>query len=394
MLRKQGSKREPTTRKYIGLAVFLLLLILAVIGITGLIFFNNTADSLSGIKQLGYAVIRRDILGLRSLYIAELIITALFLAFVNYFLAITIRNLRSVIKEKETIIIEQQKAIEKQHFIESNLSTLYNEALEYNKIKTEFFSNISHELKTPLSVILGAVQLMGQKTMIDDRRKPNKHLKTIRQNCYRLVRLTNNLLDITRIDSGYIKMNLVNYNIVYLIEEITQSVAPYAEQKGLSLIFDTEEEEIIASVDIDKIERIILNLLSNAIKFTAPNGKVLVNIQKGDNTFCISVKDEGLGIPADMQNIIFERFRQCDNTLTRFPEGSGIGLSLVKSFVELHNGKIKLISEENKGSEFIIEFPIKLCEEPSATEKLEHNYRNRIIETIKIEFSDIYSTAS
>ncbi|HEX3029775.1 MAG TPA: HAMP domain-containing sensor histidine kinase [Clostridia bacterium] len=381
-------------RKYIVLSVFLLLLILAVTGIIELIFFNHTANSLSEISKKDYAAIRRDILGLRSLYIAELIIAISFLAFTCYLIAMMRRNFRSAIKEKETVIIEHQKAAENQHFLASKLSTLYNEALEYNKVKTEFFSNISHELKTPLSVILGAVQLMDQKTVIDDRRKPNKHLKTIRQNCYRLVRLTNNILDITRIDSGYIKMNLVNYNIVSLIEEITQSVAPYAEQKGLTLIFDTEEEEIISSVDIDKIERIILNLLSNAIKFTAPKGKVLVNIQKGDNTFSISVKDEGLGIPADMQNMIFERFRQCDNSLTRFSEGSGIGLSLVKSFVELHSGNIKLISEENKGSEFIIELPIRLCEESSATESLEQNYRSRIIETIKIEFSDIYSTAS
>lgn len=298
--------------------------------------------------------------------------------------------------EKDEIISEQRKELEKQNKLINNLSNLYNDAIEYDRLKTEFFSNISHELKTPLSVILGAIQLIDHKASFttSEQKHSVKHLKIIKQNCYRLVRLINNILDITRIDSGYVKTNMVNCNIIYLLEEITQSVAPYAEQKGLSIEFDTEIEELITAVDIDKIERIALNLLSNAIKFTCPEGKVSVNVSSRNDKVFITVKDTGLGIPRKMHEMIFERFKQVNSSLTREHEGSGIGLSLVKSFVELHNGNIKVNSEENKGSEFIIEMPISIRDSTAEDNLNMHGRQNKIIEAINIEFSDIYSFAS
>jgi len=300
--------------------------------------------------------------------------------------------------ECENTINALKNEIEKQNKLVNNLSNLYNNMAEYDNYKTEFFSNISHDLKTPLTVILGALQLIDQKkaSISTERRKSNRHMQTIKHNCYRLLRLVNNILDISRIDSGYIKLNFVNVNIVYLIEEITQSVAPYAEQKGLSLEFDTETEEIITAVDIDKIERIILNLLSNAIKFTPCGGKIRVNTFERNNRVVFTVKDTGLGIPENMHSIIFERFRQADTSLTREYEGSGIGLSLVRSFVELHSGCISVISEENKGSEFIIELPVRQCELSKEYDYSSNsqNIQSKIVEAINIEFSDIYSAAS
>jgi signal transduction histidine kinase len=271
--------------------------------------------------------------------------------------------------------------------------TLLNKQLtENDKRKTEFFSNISHELKTPISIILGAIQLIEVKCppYINDKRKSSKYYKTIKHNCYRLLRLINNLLDITRMDSGFINLNTINYNIVYLIEEIVQSIAPYSNQKGLVMEFDTEEEEIFMSVDVDKIERIILNLLSNAIKFTPAGGKVFVNIKRYGNSVLISVKDTGPGIPKDHHTEIFDRYKQTNSCLTRENEGSGIGLSLVKSFVSLHKGSIRLVSEESKGSEFIIELPIVLNAESKEPATAASSNGHRIIEAINIEFSDIY----
>ncbi|MCX8128582.1 MAG: HAMP domain-containing histidine kinase [Clostridia bacterium] len=302
-------------------------------------------------------------------------------------------NRRENIKLNNTIS-ELQTEIERQNRQINNLSNLYSDAVEYNRIKTEFFANISHELKTPLSVILGAIQLIDHKNscILNDKKNLSKHFKTIKQNSYRLVRLINNILDITRIDSGYIKINLVNCNIVYLIEEMTQSIASYAEQKGLILEFDTEFEEIVTAVDIDKIERIILNLLSNAIKFTPVGGKISVTINGRNEKIFISVKDTGPGIPEYMQSIVFERFKQVNNTFTRESEGTGIGLSLVKSFVELHDGNITINSEEGRGCEFLIEIPVKLSEE-SICPGLNHSNQTKIIEAINIEFSDIYTVA-
>jgi len=294
------------------------------------------------------------------------------------------------------LVEEQKKEIERQNAVINDLLKLYNNAVEYDRQKTVFFSNMVHELKTPLSVILGAIQLIEQKKSLtsSETKDTNKHFHTIRLNCYRLLRLINNILEITKIDSGYLKINPINYNIVSLIEAITQSVLPYAEQKGISLEFYTQVEEIITAVDIEKMERIILNLLSNAIKFTGSGGKVSVSIKRNKKKVQISVKDNGPGIPTSKQKEIFERFRQVGSSLTRESEGSGIGLSLVKSFVELHEGDIRVLSEEGKGSEFIVEIPERQCEAYEKAAPISKDKTDRIVEAINIEFSDIYATGA
>lgn len=146
----------------------------------------------------------------------------------------------------------------------------------------------------------------------------------------------------------------------------------------------------MTSCDPDKIERVILNLLSNAIKYTHDNGNIEVSLKSDTNNVSISVKDSGLGIPQDKLDIIFDRFGQANNLLTRRCEGSGIGLSLVKAIVEMHGGKIKVYSEVGKGTEFIFNIPIKLLDE---NDKCINNYDNKdfYVEKCNIEFSDIYS---
>ncbi len=263
---------------------------------------------------------------------------------------------------------------------------LLNESREYNKLITEFLSNISHELKTPLNVIFTAVQLLGFYEEDCNDEKQDKYLKLIKQNCYRLMKLINNLLDTTKLDSGYLKLNLINYNIVSLIEEITLSVTSYAESKGINIIFDTNVEEKIIAVDTDKIERIILNLLSNSIKFTNPGGNIFVNVKDcGENVY-IHVKDTGVGIPSDKLESIFERFFQVDKTLKKNKEGTGIGLHLVKSFVEMHKGTVHIKSELGQGTEFIIKLPAVVCEKQVKSKNIIYEAN---IERINMEFSDI-----
>ncbi|NFH65938.1 PAS domain S-box protein [Clostridium botulinum] len=269
---------------------------------------------------------------------------------------------------------------------------LLNESREYNKLITEFLSNISHELKTPLNVIFTAVQLLGFYEEDCNDEKQDKYLKLIKQNCYRLMKLINNLLDTTKLDSGYLKLNLVNYNIVNLIEEITLSVTSYAESKGINIIFDTNVEEKIIAVDTDKIERIVLNLLSNAIKFTGSGGNIYVTVKDFEDNIIISVKDTGIGIPENKIENIFDRFVQVDKTLRRNKEGSGIGLYLVKSFVNMHEGTIDIQSEIGKGSEFIINIPVKLVKED--LEKENNVFYSPSKEYVDMEFADIYSEVS
>ncbi len=273
-------------------------------------------------------------------------------------------------------------------------SRLLDKAAEYDKLKTEFFANLSHEFRTPLNVMLSTLQLLnligGNKTSTDSKDKISKYYNIMKQNCYRLLRLVNNLIDITKIDAEYFKLSLKNENIISTIEDITLSVTDYAKNKGLDIIFDTNVEEKLMACDADKIERIMLNLLSNAIKFTSSGGSIFVNILDKDSSIIVSVRDTGVGIPKDKQLSIFKRFVQVDKSLSRKREGSGIGLSLVKSLVELHNGTIKINSEYGKGSEFIIELPVKVLPESENVTSDEDLTKESNIQRIKIEFSDIY----
>jgi two-component system phosphate regulon sensor histidine kinase PhoR len=273
-------------------------------------------------------------------------------------------------------------------------SNLLDKAAEYDKLKTEFFANLSHEFRTPLNVMLSTLQLLNligiSKSNIENSNKVNKYYHIMKQNCYRLLRLVNNLIDITKIEAEYFKLYLKNENIIAIIEDITLSVTDYAKNKGLEITFDTDVEEKILACEADKIERIILNLLSNAIKFTPAGGNILVSIQDKDSSIVVSVKDTGTGIPFDNQLSIFQRFIQVDKSLSRHREGSGIGLSLVKSLVELHKGTIKLISEYGKGSEFIMELPVNILPPNENTILDENLAKETSIEMINIEFSDIY----
>jgi PAS domain S-box-containing protein len=272
---------------------------------------------------------------------------------------------------------------------------LHNEALELEKLRTEFFANISHELRTPLNIILGTnkiIKMNIEKENID-RKKIARNIDIEKQNCLRLLRLINNLIDSTKLDSGYFELNMVNCNVVNIVEEITLSVADYISSNNLTVTFDTEIEEKIIACDLDKIERIMFNIISNAIKFSRPGGNIFVNIYDGEEFITISIEDNGIGIKDDKLNIIFDRFRQVDKSFTRSNEGSGIGLSLAKSLVEMQGGRISVESKYGVGTKFFIRLPVKLVDDSKHEEnvRLLDNKLNSYVEKIKIEFSDIYS---
>ena len=265
------------------------------------------------------------------------------------------------------------------------------EAIHLESIRNEFFGNISHEFKTPLNIILGIVQLIDKNIELDNITKENliRHVDIMKQNSYRLLRLVNNLIDISRIDIGYYNLQPSNYNIVKVIEDITLSIAEYVKHKKINLIFNTDVEEITLACDPDKIERVMLNLLSNAIKYTDDNGDIYVSLNKVNEDVVVSVKDSGVGIPNDKLELIFDRFGQANDILSRRCEGSGIGLSIVKSIVEMHGGKIEVFSEIGKGSEFVFNIPIKILEEENVI--LTCDNKDYHVEKCNIEFSDIYS---
>lgn len=269
-----------------------------------------------------------------------------------------------------------------------------NEAMEYDKIKTEFFANVSHEMRTPLNIIHTTNQLIkvyNDKGIIGGKESNlDKYIGIMNQNCYRLMKLADNLIDIAKIESGFYLLNFKKVNIVSLVEDITMAIETHANNKGVKLIFDTEWEEKQILCDPDAIERIMLNLLSNAIKFTEEGGSIYVNLKMGEGNIYIEVEDTGIGIPGDKLESVFARFVQVDKSFTRQNEGSGIGLAIVKALVEMHSGTIELVSDLNKGSKFRIALPQKEDEARIVEEsEYKENYKDKM-EKVAIEFSDIY----
>ncbi|MHC1685815.1 MAG: ATP-binding protein [Clostridiaceae bacterium] len=259
--------------------------------------------------------------------------------------------------------------------------------------KSEFIANMSHELRTPINVIFGAIQLFELYMGIDSvvkKEKLESHLGSMKQNCLRLLRLVNNLIDTTKIDSGFYEPAFRNEDIIYLIEGIALSVAEYAKLKDINLTFESNASELIMACDIDIIERVMLNLISNAIKFT--DDLIEIKVEKNHQLIVITVKDNGRGIEKDKQELIFQRYKQISNLYTRNAEGSGIGLSLTKTLIELHGGEISVESDYGFGSRFIVKLPIRI-QEIEEIKASNFNYisdNQRVIEKMKVEFSDIY----
>lgn len=266
----------------------------------------------------------------------------------------------------------------------------YEKLKSHENIKNEFFANISHELRTPLNIFYSTVQLLDMKSndkTIDFSEIYSNHKQCLKINCQRMLRLINNIVDITKMDVGFTKAKFVNCDIVRLVEDITLSVINYANPKDITITFDTEIEEHKIKCDPSMMERVMLNLLSNSIKFTNEKGNILVSLFIDEDWVHIRVKDDGIGIPIDIQGIIFERFIQSDKSLTRLNEGSGIGLSIVKSIIELNEGEIYLDSDGENGTEFEILLPNKVLEGKYSDE--EHVYEVDM-QKIQLELSDIY----
>ncbi len=233
---------------------------------------------------------------------------------------------------------------------------------ELDRLKIKFITNLSHEFRTPISLILGPID-----TLI--RKEKNEHsfnqLKMIRQNGRRLLNLVNQLLDFRKMEEQELKLQLADGEFISFVQEATDSFRDMAERKKISLSFETSVHQAFAKFDHDKIERILFNLLSNAFKFTLEGGKVTVSVEKrqhpagGDKEwFTIKVKDTGIGIPKDQQEKIFEHFFQHTTPATVVNKGTGIGLSITREFARMHDGEIKVDSEPGKGSTFILTLPL------------------------------------
>jgi len=234
--------------------------------------------------------------------------------------------------------------------------------LELDKLKLKFLTNLSHEFRTPISLIMGPVEqlLNGKKDG-----NANDKLQLIRRNSRRLLNLVNQLLDFRKMEEQELKLQLSEGEFVGFFKDICQSFADLSERKSIRLEEETHLERLYVWFDRDKVERILFNLLSNAFKFTPEGGKIAIVLDSaGDSAdpgrrwIVIKVMDTGIGIPADKQEMIFQRFFQNASPGSLVNVGTGIGLSITKEFVKLHGGTISVESEIDKGSVFTVRLPL------------------------------------
>lgn len=260
---------------------------------------------------------------------------------------------------------------------------LLKEAVEF---KDNFITLITHEFKTPITIINAALQTMEVVCKKDMTSSIIKYLNKIKQNSLRQQRLVDNLLDVTRIKAGRFNINPCSINIIEITKEIVDAVEVFALQKGISLIFHSNVKSETITIDCQIYERIVLNLLSNAIKFSPQNGKIYMRLIIKNDELIFKVRDQGMGIPTEKQRIIFELFGQVNSSFSRQAEGTGMGLYLVKLLVDELKGSITLKSNEKKGSVFTVTLPTQDFTINETSKELQQNSVQQIANK---EFSDV-----
>ena len=274
----------------------------------------------------------------------------------------------------------------------TRLEVAVENAKKVEQLKSNFFAVLTHELKTPVNIIFSCIQLLDtKKDSSADILQGNykKYSVPLKQNCYRMLRLINNIVDMTKINAGHFYMRFTNCDIISLVENITLSIVPYVHKNNIEIIFDTIVEELEVKCDKDSVERIMLNVLSNSIKYTPDGGLIEVSIDVDTDFVYIRVKDNGCGIPKEKQEDVFDVFVQGDLSLARAKEGSGIGLSLVKSLITLHDGYVYIEESNEEGTTIVLQLPNKKLENEHVM-NIAKGLEDNIINKIDVEFSDIY----
>lgn len=233
-----------------------------------------------------------------------------------------------------------------------SINNLASKLEEQENLRKRLTTDISHELRTPLTNVQTHLE-----AMIDGIWEPNtERLNSVNEEVIRLTNLVNQLKNLAKFDSEKSKLNLTEINIEKLIKNIVYNNQGCALEKNLNIVFNLES--VNTYLDKDKISQVIVNLLSNAIRYTNAGGNIYINAYKEKESIKINFRDEGVGIPKESLNHIFERFYRVDESRSKDTGGIGVGLTIVKSIVDLHKGKIEVKSKQNKGSEFIITLPI------------------------------------
>ena len=272
---------------------------------------------------------------------------------------------RSLQLRREKLALQQQVNVrtaelqvqnEKLELQKLQLAKQAEDLKEVDQLKSRLLANISHEFRTPLTLIKGP---LDQLSRFPERVLSAQNAQMMRRNTNRLLRLVNQLLDLSKIDAGALPVNMTEGNLHQCLRAAASTFNSHAAQRNIDYQVQIPNTQLWASFDRNKMEEVMYNLLSNAFKFTPDGGTIAVICQHRDGQVNIEVSDTGVGIPEEDQDNVFNRFYQIDNTSTQSVEGSGIGLSLVKEFVDLMQGEITLESTVHQGTSFYISIPVE-----------------------------------
>jgi signal transduction histidine kinase len=249
----------------------------------------------------------------------------------------------------------QREQVANQSIIEGTRKNLELANLELKKLdrfKSEFFANITHELKTPLTMVLTSLELLldGELGHVSEAQRST--FQSMQRSGAKLLRLIGDLLDLSRIEESRVRLRIAEHDLATYLRDLVEEMRGLIQRKGISLYFETEREPLLVWCDLERLERVFLNLLSNATKFTDSGGTVSIHLKDAGDAVKVEVKDTGVGFPPELSQRIFSRFFQTDMGKTRRYGGTGIGLSLAKDLVELHGGQIWAESTPEAGSLF------------------------------------------
>jgi len=312
----------------------------------------------SGAENWSKSELALGIKVIKPFYLKWWFIALILIAIVGFVFWINRKRIQNLEVEKEKLELEVKKRTAQ---IEADKMVIEKQSQGLKALdiaKTKFFSNITHEFRTPLTLILGPAQQLEKQSLS---KIAQNHVHSIKNNAYQLLELVNQLLDLSKLEVHKMPIEWVQYDIIGFTKTLVEQLEPLAVTKSQRIDFQSNYSEWTTSFDKDKWQKIVFNLLSNAIKFTPDSGQITVILNKekanDKSSIVLNVTDTGIGITAEKQPYIFDRFHQIDNSDTRVQQGTGIGLALVKELVELQNGQVIVESKVNIGTMFTITLP-------------------------------------
>jgi signal transduction histidine kinase/CheY-like chemotaxis protein len=279
----------------------------------------------------------------------------------NAKLVLTNENIEMIVRERTAELAEANRKLEEAYKLTEKASNT----------KSEFLANMSHEIRTPMNAVIGLSQILAMSKPLTE--KQQQYVDTLKVSAESLLALITDLLDISKIESEVVALDNVNFNLHQLVNESVSILSVKAREKTIGLYLDFDENlkgDFVG--DPTRIRQMFLNLISNAVKFTE-EGQVNITVKELKGSFTqqrsavITVKDSGIGIPADKLDSIFSKFSQADSTITRKYGGTGLGLAITKSLIELMGGSISVTSELGKGSSFVMQLPLATPDEVQTT---------------------------